>query len=90
MLAEVGQNQEQSNSIELLVELLGHAWPCKTKSGSSRGGTFVTATSAPVASQGTLDVSFQLVGRAWCGYQCESHLRIASCSPSNPECESSC
>ena len=38
-----------------------HAWPCKTKSGSSRGGTFLTATGAPVASQGTLDVSFQLV-----------------------------
>ena len=39
----------------------GHAWPFKTKSNSSRGGTFLTATGAPVASQGTLDVSFQLV-----------------------------
>ena len=63
MLAEVGQNQEQSNNIEFLVNsgAACHAWPCKTKSGSSHGGTFLTATRAPVASQGTLDVSFQLV-----------------------------
>ena len=38
-----------------------HAWPFKTKSGSPSGETFLTATGAPVASQGTLDVSFQLV-----------------------------
>ena len=63
MLAEVGQNQEQSNNIELLVDsgVACHAWPFKTKSGSSRGGTFLTATGTPVASQGTVDVSFQLV-----------------------------
>ena len=60
MLAEVGQNQEQSNNIEFLVDsgAACHAWPFKTKYGSSRGGTFLTATGA---SQGTLDVSFQLV-----------------------------
>ena len=52
MLAEVGQNQEQSNNIEFLVDsgAACHAWPFKTKSGSSRGGTFLTATGAPVAS----------------------------------------
>ena len=63
MLAEVGQNQEQSNNIEFLVDsgVACHAWPFKTKSGSSSGETFLTATGAPVASQGTLDVSFQLV-----------------------------
>ena len=63
MLAEVGQNQEQSNNIELLVDsgAACHAWPCKTKSGSYRGGTFLTATRAPVASQGTIDVSCRLV-----------------------------
>ena len=33
----------------------------RNKSNSSRGGTFLTATGAPVASQGTLNVSFQLV-----------------------------
>ena len=33
----------------------------KKKTGSSRGGTFLTATGAPVASRGTLDASFQLV-----------------------------
>ena len=38
-----------------------HAWPRKTKSGSSRGGTFLTASGARVASRGTLDVSSQLV-----------------------------
>ena len=56
MLAEVGQNQEQSNNIEFLVDFGSacHAWPCKTKPG-------LTATGAPVASQGTLDVSFQLL-----------------------------
>ena len=63
MLAEVRQNQEQSINNELLVDsgAACHAWPCKTKSGSSRGGTFFNATRAPVASQRTLDVSFQLV-----------------------------
>ena len=62
MLAEVGQNQEQSNNIEFLVDsgVACHAWLFKTKSGSS-GETFLTATGTPVASQGTLDVSFQLV-----------------------------
>ena len=32
MLAEVGQNQEQSNSIEFLVDsgAAGHAWPFET------------------------------------------------------------
>ena len=42
VLAEVGQNQEQSNNIEFLVDsgAACHAWPFKTKSGSSRGGTF--------------------------------------------------
>ena len=60
MLAEVGQNQEQTDNIEFLVNsgAACHAWQFKTKSGSSRGGTFLTATGAP---QGTLDVSFQLV-----------------------------
>ena len=38
-----------------------HAWPRKTKSGSSRGGTFLTASGARVASRSTLDVSSQLV-----------------------------
>ena len=38
-----------------------HAWPGKRKPSSSRGGTFLTATGAPVASQGSLDVSFQLL-----------------------------
>ena len=33
----------------------------KTKPGSSRGGTLLTGTRAPLASQGTLDVSFQLL-----------------------------
>ena len=36
-----------------------HAWPCKTTAGSSYGETFLTATSAPVATQGTLEVKFQ-------------------------------
>ena len=63
MLAEVGQNQKQSNNIEIMADSRAacHAWPCKTKAGSFRGRTFLTATGAPVASQGTLDVSFQLV-----------------------------
>ena len=63
MLAEVDQNQTQSKNIEFLVDsgAVCHAWPFKTKSGASRGGTFLTATGTPVASQGTLDVSFQLV-----------------------------
>ena len=63
MLADVGQSQEQSNNIEFLVDsgAACHAWPCKTKPSSFRGGTFLTATGAPVASQGTLDVSFQLL-----------------------------
>ena len=63
MLAEVGQNQEQSNNIEFLMNsgAACHAWPFKTKSGSSRGRTFFDCHGTPVASQGTLDVSFQLV-----------------------------
>ena len=63
MLAEVGQNQEQSNKIEFFVDsgAACHAWPCKTKPGSTRGGTFLTATGAPDATQGTLDVSCQLL-----------------------------
>ena len=63
MLAEVGQNQEQSNKIEFFLDsgAACHARPFKTKSGSSREGTFLTATGAPVASQCTLDVSFELV-----------------------------
>ena len=37
MLAEVGQNQEQSNNIEFLVDsgAACHAWPCTTKPGST-------------------------------------------------------
>ena len=86
MLAEVGQNQEQSNNIEFLVDFGSacHAWPCKTKPCSTHGGTCLTATRAPVASQ------ISIVGRAWCGNQCESHVRIASCPLFNPGCESSC
>ena len=63
MLAEVGQSREQSNSIEFLADsgAACHAWPCKTKPGSCRGGTFLTATRASVASQGTLEVTFQSV-----------------------------
>ena len=63
MLAEVGQNQEKSNNIEFLVDsgAACHAWPFKTKSGSSCGGTMLTSSGAPVAPQGTLDVPFQLV-----------------------------
>ena len=63
MLAEVGQIREQSNNIEFLVDsgAACHAWPCKAKPGSSQGGTFLTATGAPVESQGTLKVKFRLV-----------------------------
>ena len=63
MLTEVSQSGEQSNNIEFLVDsgAACHAWPCKTKPGSCRGGTFLTATRALVASQGTLEVTFQLV-----------------------------
>ena len=63
MLAEVGQSREQSNNIEFSVDTGAacHAWPCKTKPGSSRGGTFLTATGARVASHGTLEVTLQLV-----------------------------
>ena len=63
MLAEVGQIREQSNNIEFLVGsgAACHAWPCKAKPGSSQGGTFLTATRAPVESQGTLEVKFQVV-----------------------------
>ena len=63
MLAEVGQSREQSNNVKFLVDCGAacHAWPCKTKPGSSRGGTFLAATGAPVASQGTLEATFQLV-----------------------------
>ena len=51
MLAEVGHSQEQSNNIEFLVDsgAACHAWPCKAKQGS------------PVESQGTLEVTFQLI-----------------------------
>ena len=38
-----------------------HAWPWKAKLGSSLLGTFLTATGAPVESQGTLEVNIQLV-----------------------------
>ena len=63
VLAEVAHNQEQSNNIEFLVDsgAACHVWPCKTKSGSSRGVTLLTATVASVASRCTRDVSFQLV-----------------------------
>ena len=51
MLAEVGQSRDQSNNIECLVDsgAACHAWP-----------TLLTATGAPLASQGTLEVTFQL------------------------------
>ena len=84
MLAEVGQNQEQSNNIEFLVDsgaVCHAAWPFMTKSGSSRGGTFLTAT-------GYAGCDISIGGRTWCGTQCKGHVRIASCSQSNPECES--
>ena len=63
MLAQVGQVVERSNDIEFLVDsgAACHAWPCRTIAGSSYGETFLTATGAPVASQGTLEVKFQLV-----------------------------
>ena len=88
MLAEVGQNQEQSNNMEFLVKFWNVGWPFKTKSVSSRGGTILTATGAPVTRYAGCVSS--IGGRAWCGNQCEGDVRIASCSPSNPECESSC
>ena len=61
MLAQVGQVVERSNDGEFLVDsgAACHAWPCRTTAGSSYGETFLTATSAPVATQGTLDVKFQ-------------------------------
>ena len=63
MLAEVDQSREQSNNIGFLVDsgAACRAWPCKTKPGSSRGLTFLTATRASVASQGTLELTFQVV-----------------------------
>ena len=61
MLAQVGLVVERSNDIEFLVDsgAACHAWPCRTTAGSSYGETVLTATGAPVASQGTLEVKFQ-------------------------------
>ena len=63
MLAEVGQTWEQSSNVEFLVDsgAACHAWPCKVKPGTSQGGTFLTATGAPVESQGRTEVTFQLL-----------------------------
>ena len=61
MLAQVGLVVERSNDIEFLVDsgTACHSWLCRTTAGSSYGETFLTATGAPVASQGTLEVKFQ-------------------------------
>ena len=68
MLAQVGLVVERSNDIEFLVYsgTACHAWPCWTTAGRQLDdswfflwGAFLTATGAPVASQGTLDVKFQ-------------------------------
>ena len=63
MLAEVGEIREQSNNIEFLDDsgAACHAWPCRVKLGSSQGGTFSTATSAPVEPRCALEVKFQMV-----------------------------
>ena len=63
MLAEVGQIREQSNNIEFLWILELHAIRGRAKGNLVlfQRGTFLTATGAPVASQGTLEVKFQLV-----------------------------
>ena len=51
-LAEVGQIREQTNNTEVLVDSGAcHVSPCKAK----------PAAGAPVESQGTLEVKFQLV-----------------------------
>ena len=80
MLAEIGQNQEQSNNIEFLVDsgAACHAWPCKNKSGSSRGGTFFDCHTSASCITGYAGCVISIGGRAWCGSQCESHVRIAS------------
>ena len=60
MLAEVGHIREQLSNIKWLVDSGAAclAWPCKVKPGSSQGGTFLTATGAPIGSQGTTEVKF--------------------------------
>ena len=88
MLAEVCQNQEQSNNIEFGVDsgAARHAWPCKTKTGSSHRGTFFDCHRSASCITGYAGCVISIGGRARCGNQCESHIRIASCPPSNPEC----
>ena len=63
MLAEIGQNQEQSNNIEFLVDSGAACTRGRAKIDLVHRveGNFLTATRALVASRGTLDVSFQLV-----------------------------
>ena len=60
MIAEVGHIREQLSNIKWLVDSGAAclAWPCKVKPGSSQGGTFLTATGAPIGSQGTTEVKF--------------------------------
>ena len=92
MLAEVGQNQEQSNNIEFF----GGFWSCmpcvavQNKTWFNPWRDIFDCHRSASCNTGYAGCVISIVGRAWCGNQCESHVRIASCPPSNPECESSC
>ena len=57
------------------------------KLGPYQGGTFLTATSEPVESQGTVEVPFQLADVHGGKVTVINHVRVASCAPSDLECE---
>ena len=63
MLAEVGQNQEQSNNNEFLVDsgAACHAWSCKTKNWFIPWRDIFDCHRSASCITGTLDASFQLV-----------------------------
>ena len=93
MLVEVGQNQEQLNNIEFLVDSV---WSCLPRVAVQNKIWFIPwrdifdCHKSASCITGYAGCVISIGGRALCGNQCESHVRIASCSPSNPECESSC
>ena len=87
MLPEVGQICEQTSNMRFLVDsgAACHARPLQGEPGSSQGGTFLTATGAPVESW----VRWKF-NSSWlmCTVtsNCEAHVRVACCASSDFEC----